>query len=143
MPQRCKNSRNESCVISLSERHYITCDITSGTRQGLVSRLHCVVTMGWTRNLKKQRLYPPVCKQVAAQMWRSYHFVTVGQSVVLRMSCPYSMNDSTQWCQVAAAHSAALPSENRGRQTQAPKRDAEASCDVCWHRKVNTNFRNA
>ena len=28
------------------------------------------------------------------------------------------MNDSTQWCQVAAAHSAALPSENRGRQTQ-------------------------
>ena len=50
---------------------------------------------------------------------------------MLRMSCPHSMNDCTQWCQVAAAHTAALPSENRGRLTQAPKRDAEASCDVC------------
>ena len=31
---------------------------------------------------------------------------------------------------VAAAHSAALPSKNRGRQTQAPKREAESGCDV-------------
>ena len=48
---------------------------------------------------------------------------------MLRMSCPYSMNDCTQWCQMAAAHTAALPSENRSRLTQAPKRGAERDRD--------------
>ena len=57
----------------------------------------------------------------------SVPFVTVEQSEALRMSCLCSMNGCTQLCQVAPAHH---PSKNRGRQTQAPKREAESNFNV-------------
>ena len=63
---------------------------------------------------------------------------------MLRANCPCSKSDSTQWCQVAAAHSAVFPSEHgKTARANTEKADAARSCGVYKHRHVNNRGHDA